>query len=159
ALQRDRLPEAEQQFKKVMALAPKDPFGYANLKLTFMRAGRYKEAEDQLRRAAKLDPTNVDIGLMTARLYSLTNRRDDARATLETIKQREPRNPRVLYALAELQAQDSSAAETRAYEDRLRDVLAVAPANLAVRLKLTSLLARRGETDSVVRHLEEVRQI
>ena len=33
-LQRGRLPEAEVEFKKVVALAPRDPLGYANLGLT-----------------------------------------------------------------------------------------------------------------------------
>jgi Tfp pilus assembly protein PilF len=33
-LERNRLPEAEQQFKLIVAGAPKDPFGYANLALT-----------------------------------------------------------------------------------------------------------------------------
>lgn len=33
-LERGRLPEAEVQFKKVVALAPRDPLGYANLGLT-----------------------------------------------------------------------------------------------------------------------------
>jgi len=45
------------------------------------------------------------------------------------------------------------------YEDRLRDVLAIAPANVAVRLDLIQALAKRNENDSVVKHLEEVRRI
>ncbi len=50
-------------------------------------------------------------------------------------------------------------APLRRREDRLRQVLALVPANLAVRLKLIDALARRGEADSVVRHLEEVRRL
>src|SRR5206468_12208411 len=42
-LQRGRLPEAEQEFRKVIALAPRDPLGYANLGLTYLRAGRYDD--------------------------------------------------------------------------------------------------------------------
>src|SRR5207247_8347405 len=55
--------------------------------------------------------------------------------------------------------QQRDSASARRYEDRLRDVLAVAPANLAVRLKLVDVLARRGEADSAVSNLEEVRRI
>jgi Flp pilus assembly protein TadD len=43
-LQRNQLPEAEAEFKKLIKLAPDDPLGYANLGLTYLQAGRYAEA-------------------------------------------------------------------------------------------------------------------
>jgi Flp pilus assembly protein TadD len=158
-LQRNQLPEAESEFTKLTRLAPDDPVGYADLGLTYLQAGRYAEAEKQLRRARELDPASVEIGLSLARLYALTERPSDARATLEQLRRDTTGNARVLYALAELDARQSDSASSRRYEDRLREVLAVAPANLAVRLKLVDALARRGESDSAVRHLEEWRQL
>jgi Tfp pilus assembly protein PilF len=158
-LQRNQLPEAESEFKKLTTLVPDDPLGYANLGLTYMQAGRYPEAEKQLRRARELDPASTEVGLALARLYALTGRPSDARATLEQLRRDTTGNAHVLYALAELEAQKSDSASERGYEDRLTDVLAVAPANLVARLKLVDALARRGEADSAVRHLEEVRRI
>lgn len=158
-LQRNQLPEAETEFKKLTKLAPDDPLGYANLGLTYLQAGRYADAEKQLLRARELDPRSTEIGLALARLYSLTQRPGDARATLEGLRRDSTANERVLYALAELEAQQTDSGASRRYEDRLRDVLAVAPANLAARLKLVAALARRGEADSVVHQLEEVRRI
>jgi Flp pilus assembly protein TadD len=158
-LQRNQLPEAESEFKKLTRLAPDDPAGYADLGLTYLQAGRYDEAQTQLRRARELDPASPEVGLVLARLYSLTGRPSDARAVLEELRRDATVNARVLYALAELDAQQSDSASARSYDDRLRDVLAIAPANLAVRLKLVDALARRGEADSAVRHLEEVRRI
>ncbi|HEX9129632.1 MAG TPA: FG-GAP-like repeat-containing protein, partial [Gemmatimonadaceae bacterium] len=160
-LQRNQLPEAESAFTKLTKLAPDDPLGYADLGLTYLQAGRYAEAEKQLRRARELDPASTDVGLALARLYSLTGRPSEARAMLEQLRRDTTGNAHVLYALAELEAQrpDSASGGARRYEDRLRDVLAVAPANLAVRLKLVAALARRGEADSVIRQLEEVRRI
>lgn len=158
-LQRNQLPEAESAFKKLTKLAPDDPFGYANLGLTYLQAARYAEAERQLRRARELDPASTEAGLALAKLYLLTGRPSDARAMLERLRRDTTGDAHVLYALAELEAQQADSVSTRRYEDRLRDVLAVAPANLAVRLKLVDALARRGEGDSVVRHLEEVRRI
>jgi Flp pilus assembly protein TadD len=154
-LERGRLPEAEAQFKKVVTLAPTDPLGYANLGLTYLRGGRFAEAETQLRRARRLDPANPDIGLIAARLYSLTGRSDSARATLDELR----RDAKVLYALAELEAQRADSGALRRYEDQLRGVLGLAPANLAVRLKLVDVLVRRGQADSAVRHLEEMRRL
>jgi tetratricopeptide (TPR) repeat protein len=157
-LQRNQLAEAESSFKKLTKLAPDDPLGYANLGLTYLQAGRYSEAEQQLHKASELDPGNSEVRLALAKLYSLTGRPSEARATLERLRRDSTGNARALYALAELDAQSGDSV-SRKYEDRLKEVLTVAPANLAVRLKLADALARRGEADSVVRQLEEVRRI
>src|SRR5687767_12391138 len=146
-LRRGQLPQAEEQFKKVVELAPKDPLGYANLGLTYLRGGRYEEAEEQLEKARKLAPQNVDVGLIQARLYQATNRPADARRVLQELGG--GRDPKALYALAEL---DTNAVE------RLRDALAAAPTNVAVRLKLVDALMRRGLADSAAIHLEEIRR-
>ena len=158
-LHRNQLPEAEVEFKKLTSLAPDDPLGYASLGLTYLQAGRYAEAEKELRRARELDPASAEIGLALAKLYSLTGRAPQARATLEELRRDSTKNAHVLYALAELEATQPDAASARRYEDRLREVLAVAPANVVARLKLVEAFARRGEADSAVHHLEEVRRI
>jgi Flp pilus assembly protein TadD len=161
-LETGQLPEAEAQFKKVIDLAPKDPLGYANLGVTYLRSSRFDEAEKQLRRARDLDATNVDVGLMIAKLYQVSGRAAQARSTLEQLRRDAPRNAHVSYALAELDAPpDSAAAATpndARYAQELRDVLAVSPANLAVRLALARTLARQGLADSVVHQLEEARR-
>jgi len=151
-LQRGRLAEAEQQFRKVIALAPRDPLGYANLGLTYLRGGRYGDAESQLERARRLDPANVEVALMLAKLYSLTNRREQARRLLEPLAT----EPRALYALAELDREDGNAQRNA---ERLRQVLERAPANLAVRLQLAGAFLSIGAADSTRRYLEDVRQL
>jgi FG-GAP-like repeat/Tetratricopeptide repeat/ASPIC and UnbV len=160
-LQRNQLAEAESAFKKLTRLAPDDPAGHAELGLTYLQAARYADAEKALLRARELDPSNPEVGLALARLYSLTQRASQARQTLEQLRRDTTNSARVLYALAELESQqaavDSGAA--RRHGERLREVLAVAPANLAARLKLIELLARQGQADSAVQQLEEVRRI
>src|SRR5204862_217800 len=153
-----QLPEAEAQFKKLIELAPNDPLGYTNLGLTYLQAGRFSDDEKQLRRARELDPQSTDIGLMLAKLYSLTGRAADARAILEKLRGDTTASARVRYALAELEVGTDSTSLGRR-EQRLEDVLAVAPANVAVRLQLLDVLARRGKADSAVRQLEELRRI
>ncbi|MGH7521052.1 MAG: FG-GAP-like repeat-containing protein, partial [Gemmatimonadales bacterium] len=151
-LERGRLTEAEQEFRQVIALAPKDAFGYANLGLTYLRGGRLADAEEQLKRARRLDARNPEIALVVARLYSLTNRPAEARQVLADL---EP-DARVLYALAQL---DRETGGDAAYAARLRQVLEQAPANLAVRIQLAEVLLRLGEADSTIRYLEEVRRL
>src|SRR3989442_847308 len=150
-LQRGRLVEAEQEFRNVIALAPRDPLGYANLGLTYLRAGRYADAEVQLQRARRLDPKNADIALITAKLYALTARLADAHQVLADISP----DARVLYALAELERQSSDSG----YAERLRQVLERSPANLAVRLKLADVLLQLGNGASTIRYLEDVRRL
>ncbi|HLQ59473.1 MAG TPA: FG-GAP-like repeat-containing protein [Gemmatimonadales bacterium] len=155
-LQRGRLAEAEQEFRQVIALAPRDPLGYANLGLTYLRAGRYADAEVQLKRARRLDPKNPDIALITAKLYSLMGRPTEAHQVLAEISPPPaPQDARVLYALAELERQSSDSA----YAERLRQVLERSPANLAVRLTLADVLLKLGKSDSTIRYLEDVRRL
>ena len=161
-LETAQLPQAEAQFKKVIDLAPKDPLGYANLGVTYLRSSRFDEAERQLRRARDLDPSNVDVGLMIAKLYQASGRAAQARSTLEQLERDAPRNAHVRHALAELDAPSDSATAASPndarYAQELRDVLAVSPANIAVRLKLASAMLRQSQADSVVHQLEEVRR-
>ncbi len=158
-LQRNQLSEAEAEFKKLTALAPDDPLGYADLGLTYLQASRYEDAEEQLLRARELDPDAVDVRLALARLYALTQRTAEARAELERLRRDTTASARVRYALAELEAQQGDSASVRRYQALLTDVLERAPANLAVRLKLVESLARAGAADSAVRQLEEIRRL
>ena len=152
-LQRGRLPDAEREFRKVIALAPRDPLGYANLGLTYLRAGRFSDAEPQLARARRLDPRSPEIALITAKLYSLTGRAAEARQLLATL----PADARVLYALALLERQSGDSGAERRYADRLRQVLERSPANRVVQLKLAAALLTLGGADSAIRYLEGVR--
>ena len=153
-LERGRLPEAEQEFKTVIALAPKDPNGYANLGLTYLRAGRLADAEAQLKRARKLDSRSPVIALIMARLYALTDRPEEARRVLADVEP--PPDARVLYTLAQLDRQTGG---DTAYVRRLRQVLEKAPSNLAVRVELADVLLRLGESDSTLRYLEDMRRL
>ena len=158
-LQRNQLPEAEVQFKKLIDLAPDDPLGYLNLGLTYLQAGRYADAEKQLRKAHEIEPANTDIDLALAKVYALTNRAADARALLEKAKQGSPNNAHILYALAALDSGTTDPQALARREQALKDVLAAAPGNLAVRLELLAVQVQRAESDSAVRQLEEIRRI
>ncbi|MEX2157647.1 MAG: FG-GAP-like repeat-containing protein [Gemmatimonadales bacterium] len=155
-LERGRLTEAEQEFRQVIALAPKDPLGYANLGLTYLRGGRFEEAQAQLKRARRLDPRNPEIALIIAQLYSLTGRPAEAKQVLADLPP--PPDARVLYGLAQLARQTDGDRGGR-YAERLGQVLEKTPANLAVRMQLADVWLRLGETDSTLRYLEEVRRL
>ena len=90
-LQRNQLPRLKPSSRSSPSSRPTIPLGYANLGLTYLQAGRYAEAEKQLRRARELDPASTEIGLALAKLYSLTGRSSEARAALERAAPRHDR--------------------------------------------------------------------
>src|SRR6476646_390389 len=156
-LETGQVAPAESAFKKVIALAPQDPAGYANLGVTYLRGSRFSDAEAQLKSARDMDPANADIGLSLAKLYAVSGRATEARTTLDALRRADPQNAHVVYALAELDRSDSTASNRHLGE--LRDVIALSPTNLAVRLQLIDAFVRGGQADSAVRQLEEVRRI
>lgn len=160
-LDRGELADAEAQFKQVVAFAPNEPLGHANLGLTYLRGSRFREAESELAHAHDLDPANADIDLILAKLYAVTGRADRARKILESAQQSAPNNAHVLFALAELDrpAANADTAAMSRYEASLRRALAVAPLNIVLRLEFTNALMRRGAPDSALKQLEDARRV
>src|SRR6266513_1620071 len=125
-LQQQQLPRAEAEFQKVVALAPDRALGYADLGLVYLREGRSREAEAQLRRAAELD----------------------------CVLRSDSTDIRALYALARLAAQSADPAGRQRWESLLRRVLTRAPANIVARLELVDLLLARGSAGAAAGELE-----
>src|SRR5467141_3784844 len=157
-LQQNQLPQAEAEFRKVVALAPDQAVGYADLGLVYLREGRYREAEAQLRRAAALDSADSNIGLMLAKVYEVSGREAEARREVERVLRRDSSDIRALYAAAELAGRSADPEERRRQESYLRLVVARAPANLAARLELVDLLLARGAGDDAAAQLEALQR-
>ena len=155
-LQIDRLDSAEFYFRKVVAFAPREALGYANLGITYLRGGRLGEAEEQAMRARRLDSTSTTIALLLARVYATEGRPADARTVLEQLARDGSDDPEALYALAQL---DTAATETATRLELLRRIVAKVPTNVAVRLSLLDAFVSRGDADSATRALEEIRRL
>ena len=157
-LQQNQLPKAEAEFQKVVALAPDQYLGYANLGLVYLREGRYREAEAQLRKAAALDTGNNNVGLMLATVYERTGRESEARREVGRVRQRDSTDIRALYALAQLAARSTDPQERQRRESLLREILARVPVNIVARLELVDLLLARGAADSAAAELESLQR-
>jgi tetratricopeptide (TPR) repeat protein len=155
-LQTDQLAEAEAQFKRVIALAPTEALGHANLALTYLRGGRLQEAEAEAVKARALDSTAANIALIVAGVYAAQGRTADARAVLDPLARGGADDPAVLYALAQL---DTSAAAAGARSALLRRILLKSPTNLAVRMAQLDAFVTQGLADSATRAIEEIRRI
>ncbi len=75
-LEEFKLDEAENEFLKVISLAPHQKLGYANLGLAYLRKGNYKKAEKQLFKAIEIDSMDADIRLLLATVYQMDDKRD-----------------------------------------------------------------------------------
>jgi len=137
-----------------VALAPDQALGYANLGLVYLREGRYRDAEAQLRRAAGLDSADSDVDLMLASVYQQTGREADAHRAIDRVLRRDSTDIRALYALAALAARSADPSERQSRESLLRHVMARAPANIVVRLELVDLLLEGGAAGDAAGELE-----
>jgi len=151
-VEENRLPEAEEQFLKLIRLVPNEPSGHANLGLVHLRMGRYDDAQREIDRAVKLapPPDDPDIRLLQATALRLRGHSQDARHTLETSLQSSPAHLKTLYALAELDSANR--------ERYLQRVVAAAPANVPARLALAQALLERGAVTEARDQLELLRQ-
>src|SRR2546430_787819 len=138
-LRSEQLAQAETAFSKIVALAPDQALGYANLGLVHLRLGRYDVAEREIRRAAARDTASDDIALTLAKVYELTGRTVEARHEVDRVLRRSPDDLRALYELAAL---DPASKETY-----LRRIVGRAPNNVAARLELVDALVPRGAAD------------
>lgn len=135
-----------------------DPRRQAALADALVAAGRYADAETQLRILIASQPDVLPAHLLLARLLRVLGRFDDSLASLERAAALRPDSPEVLTALAE----HHGAALPQPVFDRLRAVLdrpgpagRLAPARFA----LAQLLDARGETDAAFAEFARANQV
>ncbi len=151
---------AADEFHILIKIAPKEPLGYANLGLTYMRmTGELEQAEKWLQEALKLAPDHPDIGFLLAKVYELTGREQRAISTLENTLKKHPEHVRTLYQLAlyYTNMQDLKTQE-RAIEYLAR-VVNTLPANIAARMRLVELLLSIGKPGDALQQMETIRQV
>ena len=154
-LEENKLKEAEEQFLKLIELAPEEALGYANLGIVYMRTDRLREAEEQLNKAKELDPGNPDIRLNLVKVYELTNQSQKAISELEKTVEDTPDHVKTLYSLAESYQQSPDRYSLFQWEKYLQRIVDVTPTNIASRLHLIEALLRNKNSDQALRHLEE----
>ena len=181
---RGRLPEAEAAFRKAVEVAPKSVPVRLALANFFWAAGRRADAEQSLKDTLAIDPKNLVanralgvfyvasnqldaaepyfrtiaetaktdeslIGL--ADYYIIGKRYDDAKPILRDLAGRKERYSQAMLRLAAIDAAIDNRVEAHV---KVREVLAVEPANMAARLfsaRLLLLEGKRNESLSMAR--------
>jgi len=153
-LEEFKLEEAEQQFLRLIKLAPKEKLGYANLGLTYLRMGKYPEAKKQLQRAIKIDPKDPDTRLILSTVYQMNNEKDLAITEMKEALRYSPSHVKTLYNITEVYATNTDANSAGQREIYLKKLAESAPANVVPRLNLTDVLIRKGDYDRALEQME-----
>ena len=157
-LEENRLEEAVVEFQRLIEMAPSEPLGHGNLGLAYLRLGRLADAEEHVSRALELE-ADAEVSMILAEVLLADERPDDARATLTDALDADSLHLRVLYALANLDAESGDPAASARRAERLSRLGAVAPGNAAVRIEFVSALFAAGRVEEGGAELEAVRQL
>lgn len=159
-LEANRLPEAAAAFRRMIGLAPDEIPARITLGIVYLRMGRPRDAERQMREVIKRDSANLDARLVLVAAELLRGRRERAREELTELARTSTADPRIPYALAELARTDPDSGRRRGDEARaLELVVERAPANIPARLELAQALAATGDHDGALGQLEAMQQL
>lgn len=158
-LEENKLEEAENAFKELIALAPDEALGYTNLGIVYMRMGKYDEAEVQLKKAVELSPDDPDIRLNLAKVYDLVDKEEASRKELEKTIEIDPDHVQSLYSLAESYQNKSDEYSVNQWENYLQKIVETAPTNIVARLYLIEVQIRNNKADEAISNLEEIERI
>ena len=157
-LEENQLKESEREFKKLIEIAPKEPIGYANLALTYLRMGNYGEAETQVRKAMEYS-NDPEVFLILAETLERSGNPAAAIQELQKSVAIYPRHVPSQYKLAQLFGRSSAADRNKKVETALLAIVSDVPANLPARLQLAETLTKNQKAFEAIVQLREVRQI
>ena len=135
---------ARQKFDRVVALAPQEPAGWANLGLLLLRQQELEQGAQQLARASSLAPESAAIQRLQALAESRRGSLPEAATHWRRALELDPRNLEAAYALA-LDTERQGGAANDAEAAKILGELLARQENLAARLEYVRLSAKRGD--------------
>lgn len=158
ALQTSQEVLAREQLDRVVALAPHEPAGWANVGLLLLRQQEMEGAIEHLRKAEELAPDDAGI----QRLLGLAfGRQGDLPAAIrhwQRALELEPDDPMAAYALA-MDLEREGGAENEAQAQETLDRLVTGTGNLIARIEFARLAAKRGDGPALARALGALQEI
>jgi len=156
ALQAGADARAEEQLTRVTQLAPDEPATWADLGLLAMRQREFDSAVQRLEKAHSLAPKNGQIVTLQGLLESSRGRSAEAITYLRKAVELDPQNLRAIYSLAqEVERLGGENSEAEA-QSLLEKILDVQPDNLAVLLEVTRLAAKRSDSATLQKRVEQI---
>ncbi len=155
-LEQESPKEAGEAFRQVIALAPEEALGYANLGLAYLRMGQADSAGLWLARAGEREAENVGVLLLIAEVQQWKGDWAGAMGTFQRALQHRPQDRVARYALYRAAMAQQADARTIAAGEMNR-LFELAPQNLAVAAKYARFQAEQGNLENAARGLEALR--
>ncbi len=155
-ISQNKLEDAAVSFQQAIKKDPKDTSSYIGLTRLLVLQKNYDEAERVALLALKNISDNIDIKLLLAQIYELKNDREKSSGILKEIIEKDPKNVKAYYKLAEL---DTSNAKGNLRKSYLLKAQSLLPANIVLRLQLTEIFASENNTDSAQYFLQSIKKI
>ena len=159
-LEEERYSAATEEFRNLITIAPKEPLGYANLGLTYLRmSDEFEDAEKWLQKAIVIEPDHPEIRFLLAKVYELTDREPLAINILEETLSKHPNHILTLYQLVQFYTHKQTPILVAKAEKYLIKIVDSLPANLVAQLKLIELLIKNGKPGNAIYYMETIRQV
>ncbi len=144
ALQTSQEVLARQKLDRVTALVPQEPAGWANLGLLLLRQQEIDPGLEKIRKAAELAPKSGAIQRLFALALSRKGNLPEAIQHWKSAVALDPGDPKAAFALAQ-ETERQGGPESEAEAQRVLETLLGRSPNLAVRLELARVAAKRGD--------------
>ena len=158
-LEEERYSDALKEFNFLVKIADKEPLGYTNLGLTYMRmSGQLQQSEEWLKKALVLAPDDPEIIFLLSKVYELTGRQLDAKNSLENILKNHPYHIRTLYQLGLSYSKSNDPNDLTKAEHYFSKISNKLPGNIASSLRLLELLVNDENNSDALYYLQTLQQ-
>ena len=158
-LEEERYSDALKEFNFLVKIADKEPLGYTNLGLTYMRmSGQLQQSEEWLKKALLLAPDDPEIIFLLSKVYELTGRQLDAKNSLENILKNHPYHIRTLYQLGLSYSKSNDPNDLTKAEHYFSKISNKLPGNIASSLRLLELLVNDENNSDALYHIQTLQQ-
>jgi len=147
---------ADSKLAQVTQLVPGEPAGWANWGLLALRQRNFDPAAERLEKARALAPNNDQIHYLIGLLESSRGRSAEAVAALRKAIESNPKNLFATFKLAEEVEREGSPNSEAEYQQLLQKMLDTRPHHLAVLVELGRIAAKRGDSATLQRSVNEI---
>lgn len=150
---RNRLADAEAQYRIALQIDPEDPDANMGLGAVLAERGEFAEAIERLKNALRLKPENADSHYNLGRVYGLQGRADEAIAEFTETVKLQPGNPEAHFNLGNSLVQKDRMSEAIS---EYQAAVKLKPDYVNARFNLGSALAASGKFNDAAAQFAEV---